>query len=160
MNLQLDTPNNALTQDQIAQINQDNQKKLMTVVNKTGYNILADIVASSQFGYNNSNYTTLGPFEKSFVASGGLIDISFQATINNPTPVSIFIQLIIDNDTQKTRLLRADAGTGINSPVFLFYKEKMSPGNHNVKIQASSSGAFNLCANSTTAELFIGETLL
>ena len=159
MKLNLDTPSPEFDADQKSQLERDNVAELRKKLNKTGVNVLADIVLTTPTAFNSVAFAKVANFEAVFTSSGGFIEIDFQANLQNSGSAIFYIRIIVDGDLQKSRTMRNDVGAANNLSAYVFYKAFLGEGRHRVEVQASSNASVTFSAE-YQSELTVKETIL
>lgn len=166
MQIQLDTPNPAIPQDktdpksELGQIDVNNIAKIQKVINGTGVFVHKDIILTTATNFNSATFALVFNFECAFVSSGGFVEADFQGTIANATPNQFQIQIVVDNDPNKTRTFQDDSAVAETSLTSFWWKGFLGEGKHNIQIQAKTGGNVVFSPSSLTCEFQVREIKL
>jgi hypothetical protein len=160
MRAKLDTPNPALEQGQIDEINQNNIKQLTQTLNNTGVFILKDIKTNTTTSLAiAATATKIAAFDTVITSNGGMVDFDFYTTAEVGTGVSWSFYLYVDEKLVSSAG-SANPNTAIAVFVALKHKAMLDSGSHRVNVSYSTNGAFPISYNSKDTRLLISETKL
>ncbi len=160
MQIKLDTPNPAIPQEQLEELNTNNVANLQKTINSTGVFVHKDVILQTATNFNSATFALVFNMECAFVSSGGFVEAEFQGTIENSTPVQFQIQIVVDNDPNKTRTFQNDSGAVETRLTNLWFKGFLGEGKHNIQIRCKTGGNVVFSPSSLTCEFQVREIKL
>ena len=161
MKPQLDTPNSAMNPDEVAEINQNNIKKLQTTLQNTGAYVLKNLLllnSSTQLAI--ATLASIDLFTANVSTNGGLVNIEFYSTFEVGAGVNIKFYLFVDNKQVSSMGSANGNAAAINVYGRLFQSAQMGEGRHTIQVKYTTNGAFHISTDSLDTRLLITETKL
>lgn len=154
----LDTPNPAMDQEAIDELQVNNVKKLRTTLNRMGVTQLLLVENKTSTNFTSTTLTVPVNMQGVITTTGGWVDIEFKMPMALSGAIDIAGRLLIDGNVMDFEQYTTP---GFSEVLILSWHGQLGQGRHNVAVNfAVGSGTAAISTNSSVTRLQAWESIV